>query len=570
MLLTWKPARRVAVLTASMLQLCPIGAPGATITVNSTADTVADDGLCTLREAIGSANGNSASGALASECAAGEDRPVIDTVAFAIPDDDPGCSGTPKVCKIMPVAELPAIANPVYINGYTQPNSSVNTLAAGDNAVLLIELDASNLSHALSLRGSHDAAADSSGSTIRGLAITHAAGDVITNIGSDASVVDTVSNVKILGNFINSDPAGLVATGAGSVHFSGSEGMLVGGSDPADRNVISGLLLDSANNSVVENNYFGLDASGMAWWVNGSIHLSGGSGNQIGIAGAGNLVMGDIVLAACPGNPACATNDNRVQGNFVGAGALGNKVLGNPTWWQGIVCYGIGTGNIIGGVGQGNFVTGRQIWAIMTCAGVPVVANSVIDNAVGVVENGAGKTTIGGLSPAEGNVIVGNYYCAVCQVDHARIAGNSIYQNGRSGISLAQGDSSPVLNDDGDSDTGPNNLQNYPVITTVTFDTPTAAHVSGSLNSVANTTFRVELFASPGCDYYGHGEGRKFLGAANVTTIGNNATFGPLALAVPLHSHVITATATDPDGNTSEFSECSDTDPLFVDGYDGG
>ena len=48
------------------------GAFARTITVNSTADTAADDGVCTLREAIAAANTNAASGAMTGECAAGE------------------------------------------------------------------------------------------------------------------------------------------------------------------------------------------------------------------------------------------------------------------------------------------------------------------------------------------------------------------------------------------------------------------------------------------------------------------------------------------------------------------
>jgi hypothetical protein len=79
--------------------------------------------------------------------------------------------------------------------------------------------------------------------------------------------------------------------------------------------------------------------------------------------------------------------------------------------------------------------------------------------------------------------------------------------------------------------------------------------VSGSLASAANTTFRIEFFASPA----GNDEGQYFVGSANVVTNGvGTATFSGgsavhLTAAVP-SGYVITATATDPNGNTSQFS----------------
>ena len=66
-----------------VLVLAGASARAATITVNSTADTAANDGVCTLREAIIAANTNTASGAMAGECAAG--AAGLDTIAFNIP-----------------------------------------------------------------------------------------------------------------------------------------------------------------------------------------------------------------------------------------------------------------------------------------------------------------------------------------------------------------------------------------------------------------------------------------------------------------------------------------------------
>ena len=64
-------------------------------------------------------------------------------------------------------------------------------------------------------------------------------------------------------------------------------------------------------------------------------------------------------------------------------------------------------------------------------------------------------------------------------------------------------------NDAGDADSGPNELQNFPVLTAAT---PTSAQ--GTLNGAANPTFRIEFFASAAADPSGYGEGATFLGAA--------------------------------------------------------
>ena len=98
----------------------------ATIVVTGTGDTIADDGIVTLREAITAANTNAASG----DAAAGDDG--LDTIAFDIPGDD--------VQTITVQSQLPTITDPVTIDGYTQHGASANTLETGNDAVLRIEV----------------------------------------------------------------------------------------------------------------------------------------------------------------------------------------------------------------------------------------------------------------------------------------------------------------------------------------------------------------------------------------------------------------------------------------------
>src|SRR5262249_53188240 len=94
-----------------------------------------------------------------------------------------------------------------------------------------------------------------------------------------------------------------------------------------------------------------------------------------------------------------------------------------------------------------------------------------------------------------------------------------------------------------------NNLQNFPVFTSVGYGTTT--RVAGTLNSLANTTFRVEFFANAAH----RPEGQRFLGFRNISTDNaGNATFDVTLSAATALGEWITATATDPAGNTSEFT----------------
>src|SRR6476620_6411024 len=101
----------------------------ATITVTGTGDTIAVDGAVTLREAIASANSN-----------ANVNADVVAVGAYGADTINFNIAGA-GVKTITPATALPTITDQVTINGYTQPGASMNTLATGDNAVLLIELN---------------------------------------------------------------------------------------------------------------------------------------------------------------------------------------------------------------------------------------------------------------------------------------------------------------------------------------------------------------------------------------------------------------------------------------------
>src|SRR5262245_8370045 len=173
----------------------------ATFTVTNTDDT----GPGSLRQAIDDAN--AAAGA--------------DTIAFNIPG--------PGVHTITPLSVLPIIGSDVTLDGYTQPGSSPNTIATGGlNTVLQIEIDGTAApNRCVTVIGF--------GVTIRGL---------IVNRCDDAIQIVNNSTVLVAGNFIGTDASGMAASanhiGVDVATQGGSATVTIGGTDPADRNLISG------------------------------------------------------------------------------------------------------------------------------------------------------------------------------------------------------------------------------------------------------------------------------------------------------------------------------------------
>src|SRR5262249_42206833 len=102
-------------------------------------------------------------------------------------------------------------------------------------------------------------------------------------------------------------------------------------------------------------------------------------------------------------------------------------------------------------------------------------------------------------------------------------------------------------NDNLDPDTGPNNLQNFPVLTSATVSGG-STNVTGTLNSTANTSFTLEFFGNMTGT-----QAESYLGSYGVTTDSNGNVSFTAALSAELGINV-TATATDPNNNTSEFS----------------
>ena len=198
--------------------------------------------------------------------------------------------------------------------------------------------------------------------------------------------------------------------------------------------------------------------------------------------------------------------------------------------------------------GTGNKVQGNLM-------GVAIDGTSPLGNSSYGIHVRLNGNTIGGTEAGAGNVIAYNRrgVDVVEQSGHA-ILGNSIFANTELGIDLAP--AGVTTNDPGDADTGVNNRQNFPVLTAVT---ASSTAISGTLNSNATRTYRIEFFSNSVCDASGFGEGETFLGFTTTATDGSgNASFSVVLPANVAAGLFITATATDqPGNNTSEFSACA-------------
>jgi hypothetical protein len=517
-------------------------AAGAVLTVTHTGDS----GPGSLRQALLDSNA----------------MPGADTVVFDIPGGG--------VQTITPLSPLPVLTDTagVTVDGYTQPGSHPNTLATGDDATLTVEIDGSAAGS-----GAIGLTFQSSFNVVRGL--------VVNRFGTGIRIAEGSDN-QVSGCFIGTDPAG--STGRGNrtgivvspLNLGGTvfpSAVTIGGSDPALRNLISsntqdGIVLYSAVDSVVLGNYIGTDASGSVALGNGEgVALLFTNGVAVGGSspGEGNLVSGNTgagLTVSFAGSGSLA--GNRVGVNAVGTGALGNGVgifLANNTG-----------GLVVGGSadGSGNLISGNASAGIrmMFTTGTTIAGNRLgVDDAgmplpnlqSGITISSSTSNLIGGGLGA-GNLIAYNGQSGVAVGASAtdtssgnRITGNAIHDNGGLGIDL--GSDGPTANDAGDLDTGPNLLQNAPVLTAVTSGAATT--VEGTLASLAGTTFRVEFFKSGGCDPSGFGEGAVWIGSTDVVTdASGNASFAASVAAAVAPGEVVTATVTDPDGNTSEFSPC--------------
>lgn len=312
---------------------------------------------------------------------------------------------------------------------------------------------------------------------------------------------------ELKGNKIGTNAAGTdsIPNNIGLLIGGGTKYNTIGGNSPSDRNIISG------------NRYDGIEIADIGTRFNNI------TGNYIGTDITGTIAIPNRIGIGFATNP----SQNTVSNNLIS----GNNYLG-------MIIYEHSDSNQI----SGNII------------GLASDSISPLSNGISgiVIAKGSSYNIIG--KENNGNIIAYNDTSGISIMDdnslYNTISANSIFKNGLLGIDIFPW--GPNTNDAGDTDTGPNEMMNSPTISVCTFDTiHHTTWITGSMNySVQNPLeIRIELFISDTI-YMGQGQGKKYLGSALCDANGNWMYGGNKAVS----GDIITATATDKNGNTSEFS----------------
>ncbi len=403
---------------------------------------------------------------------------------------------------------------------------------------------------------------------------------------------DGASNNKVQGNLIgtNKDGSAVLSSAEYGVFIdNGAKNNLIGGPAANLRNVISGnnngvLLINAGTESnTVQGNFIGTNVAGTGAIANrdrGIIILEGASRNNVGgtTSGAGNVISGNGVGIEMDSGATA----NQIQGNKIGTDITGLKAVPNTN--VGILITSSAEQNVIGGTTTAarNIISGNGTGVSIDNDGtnknvvqgnfIGVNANgAALGNAVAGIEitSGAAGNIIGGVAAGAANRIAFNGNSGVRVSEETTfgntIRGNSIFKNGGLGINLesasenpdARTANAPTPNDTSDGDSGPNHLQNFPIITALSSASGNTT-ISGTLNSLPNASFAVDFYANSQGDPSGFGEGETYLGSKNVTTNATgNATFTFTATGTFSGPTVSTTATNVATGETSEFSPLS-------------
>ena len=379
--------RRVLAIAVTALSSAVLAAPAHAF--DFPVQNINDSGNGSLREAILDANATS-----------GADRIVFDIAGTA-------------VHKIAPTSALPAIDDAVVIDGYTQPGASANTLAGGNNAVFKIELSGENTATGTS---GLVFATGSLQSTVRGLVVNRFPA-VQIRLGGGLGRVE--------GSFIGTDPTGTLDPGGeatGVLVESNQNG--VGGIEPAERNLISGIDGDGvfvagpSADTFVAGNYIGTTRSGNAALPNddNGVEAEDAPDTTIGgFPGVGRIVN---VISGNRGDGVQITDSPRsvVTASHIGTNAAGTAALGNAV--NGVAIR--GADNFVGSPSARNVISGNGFFGVRVDSGAASVvrANHIgldaagsasLPNVLGgMIVTGPSDLTVGGDEAAERNVISGN------------------------------------------------------------------------------------------------------------------------------------------------------------------
>jgi hypothetical protein len=417
-----------------------------------------------------------------------------------------------------------------------------------------------------------------------------------------------LTTIKFVGNYAGVNRAGTRALATGSatpIYFrSWNSGVLqlqVGGVTAESGNLFAGFgpdtdglqidLLKPGDRAVLKGNRIGTDATGTQAVPNrhGALLSQYGVGPEWIVGGpepgAGNVFSGNR-------NGGVTVDQSapphlwrlKLQGNLFGTSADGLSAVPNERGFYssrpigaaepGSVLLG-GTGPGERNVFSGNLLDGIRMHGSLDGAATPSILGNLIgvaaDGLLPLGNGGAGVRSemghhalpVGGVGPGEANTIAHNgrsgYEIAPSGWWSTRgsVRGNSIFDNGRLGISLQSGEPTPQQNDPNGDPLPPgwiaNEGRDYPVIDSVASGAA-GTTISGRLDTVPGLAVTLDFYANDAPDPSEHGEGKTFLGSTSFVA-GTGDTPFSVTLPVTLEaSQFVSATTTDADGNTSEFS----------------
>ena len=329
----------------------------------------------------------------------------------------------------------------------------------------------------------------------------------------------------ISGNYIGTDQEGQNFGNYEGINVSGNDNK-IGGQDAAQGNVIGwntlyGIHLSWASGTIIRNNYIGTDTKSRDLGNDDAgIFISGGTTGVGDTKIGGKESWGNVIGFNQEGIRIDDSDNNRIRGNFIGINRYGAR---------------------IGNAGAGIFIT-----------------EDSDNNVVGYGING----TIDRDAP-KGNTIAYNQSGIVVATLSASLPtqntfrGNSLFENLQLGIDLEDDGGTP---NDGsaDADTGPNDLQNFPVITSVFYHESGGTALISIKYKVASVRAAARALTVDAYLYDGSGEGKTYIGSQFYdTSFVKTLDIDPTSFNWDSTDKIV-LTATDAIGNTSEFSLASD------------
>ncbi len=419
------------------------------IVVTTTADTIREDGRVSLREAILAANGVPPNRDVMGQ------RGVPEVIAFQIPESERR-NGVFTIEVDGAMGPLPRLTDGgTTIDGTTQPGWS-------GRPIIVLSGRRAGLADGVVITSSLN--------VIAGLVISEFEGSGVKIIVDPPESGTATGNI-VRGCYIGTDPTGQRSAGNNLygvlITRNRTQANLIGGTSPADRNVISGnrsngIELDFPTfGNLIVGNYIGTTADGRRALPNGGagVFISGARDNVVGgrELGAGNVIAGN----SGSGVQIVGIFGNRVQGNWIGIDATGTQAL--PNGGDGVTLIGGAHHTLVGGDGTArNVISGNAQNGIRVA---DAFSNQIVGNIIGLdptgaralpngasgilVTAGARENLIGGLDPSSGNIIAGNSGDGITVArgaSNTQILGNLIgttdregtrrFPNGGAGIAL--------------------------------------------------------------------------------------------------------------------------------------